>query len=79
MTCWQRPSVPACVLLILLPVLAGCQTTRPRTATAAIEENAEGWVCLAFRPVSWSSRDTSQTVEQIREHNAVWGAVCKEN
>lgn len=75
---WQRPSVPACVLL-LLPVLAGCQTTQRPTATAAIEESTEGWACLAFRPVSWSTRDTPETVGQIREHNAAWDAVCKEN
>lgn len=76
MTFWQKPSVPGFVLLMLLPVPAGCQTTRPSTATVAIEESAEGWACLAFRPVSWSSRDTQETVGQIREHNAVWDAVC---
>ena len=79
MTFWQRPSAHVFVLLVLHPVLTGCQTARPPTATVAIEERAEGWACLAFRPVSWSTRDTPETVEQIRGHNAVWDAVCKEN
>jgi hypothetical protein len=79
MICWQRPFAPVFVLLALLGAMAGCRTTQLPTVTAATEENAEGWACLAFRPISWSSRDTAGTAEQVRAHNAVWEAVCKES
>jgi hypothetical protein len=65
----------------MFQVLQACQAARPPTPTAATEsDNAqtEGWVCLAFRPISWSSKDTPQTAEQIRAHNAVWDAVCRQ-
>ena len=67
-------------LLAMFPVLQACQTARPLNATAATETGAqtEGWACLAFRPISWSSKDTPQTADQIRAHNAVWDAVCRQ-
>ncbi len=75
---FRRRFAPACGAAILTLLLAAC---RPATPIAAIEpavdDNAQGWVCLAFRPISWSSEDTPQTASQIREHNAVWDSLCK--
>ena len=32
--------------------------------------------CKVFQPVRWSKRDTLRTVEQIKQHNAVWRSIC---
>jgi hypothetical protein len=33
--------------------------------------------CLAFAPITFSaSTDSTETVRQIREHNAAWRAIC---
>ena len=57
-------------LALLLPA---CTTAN----TAATDEGGD-WFCLAFRPIYWSSDDTTRTREQITEHNAAWEAVCGE-
>lgn len=28
-----------------------------------------------FAPITWSLRDTPETVQQIKEHNAVWNSL----
>lgn len=78
MTFLQRPLLPA---IVLLTALVGCATgPRQPTVTAATEPDpAEGWACLAFRPITWSSRDTSETAQQVMAHNAVWDAVCRQD
>jgi hypothetical protein len=81
MTSWLRRSRPAIALLAIFPLLQACQTTRKPSPTAAIETGSsqtEGWACLAFRPISWSMKDTPQTAEQVRAHNAAWDAVCSQ-
>lgn len=32
--------------------------------------------CMVFQPVSWSKKDTIETVMAVKEHNAVWRAIC---
>jgi len=32
--------------------------------------------CEAFRPITWSKRDTQETVADVKTHNAVFGALC---
>lgn len=34
-------------------------------------------VCEAFEPIRYSRTDTQETRRQIREHNAMWDALCK--
>lgn len=34
--------------------------------------------CQAFAPIEWSTRDTDQTIIQVREHNAVYDDLCVE-
>lgn len=50
--------------------LAGCQTMTPTDATRA-------GVCSLFPPITWSSRDTPETIEQVRRHNAGRDAYCE--
>jgi hypothetical protein len=55
-------------LLAMLSTLAACQTT---TQTSVIDTS-----CLAIEPISYSRRDTPETVVQIRQHNAAYKALC---
>jgi hypothetical protein len=32
--------------------------------------------CLAFEPITYSGKDSKETIEQIRGHNAAWDAIC---
>lgn len=51
-------------------MLSGC------AATGATVMRASG-ACIAFLPITFSATsDTSETVRQIRGHNAAWDAIC---
>lgn len=64
----------ACVML-LLPTLGSCATlTSLFETTDEVDVNAVA--CRAFRPITWSPRDTDATLAQVREHNAAWRALC---
>lgn len=43
------------------------------TDTGAIDADA---ACRMFRPIIWSSRDTDETIAEVKAHNAAWEAVC---
>lgn len=69
-------SAPSRALLRLavasLPVLlTGCATMTPTAGTSV-----SPLVCEAWRPVTWSSRDTDQTIREARANNAAWEAYC---
>ena len=34
--------------------------------------------CSAYSPITWSSKDTRPTAEQVIEHNGVYRALCPE-
>ncbi len=34
--------------------------------------------CSAFKPISWSKKDTLETAKQVIEHNKVWKALCSD-
>lgn len=51
-----------------LLILTGCQTT---TRSGAIDTS-----CLAFETITYSRKDTLQTIRQVREHNAAFTAIC---
>lgn len=55
--------------VLSLTILTACGATTGTGTDAA---------CLAFAPITFSaSRDTAETVRQVREHNAAWDALCK--
>lgn len=33
--------------------------------------------CLIAQPITWSTKDTDQTIEQVKEHNAVFKRLCR--
>jgi len=37
--------------------------------------NADSF-CLVALPISWSTKDTDETIEQVKEHNAVGKRLC---
>lgn len=59
----------------VLLTLASCQTMGSGgTSTPTIDPKTVA--CATFKPIRWSSRDTLETAQQIREHNAAWKALC---
>lgn len=65
-TCRTLLTLPALATLL---ALTACQTTR----TAGTDKA----VCSIFPPITYSSRDTAETVIQIRRHNAGFESYCK--
>lgn len=56
------------LLLVALPMLsAGCVTTG----------SGETEVCSVWRSVTWSQRDTPETIDGVKGNNARRGAWCK--
>lgn len=66
MTRVARLTTPVALCLLL----TACQTT----ASGGIDVSTG---CIAFRPISWSKKDTRPTQEEIVSHNAVWKKLCK--
>lgn len=52
-------------------ILTSCAGT---TGTSAIDPSVVA--CEGFKPISWSSRDTDQTIREAKAHNAAWTALC---
>lgn len=59
-------------MLILTP-LASCTTLAGATKPLVVDTS-----CAAFRPITYSSRDTTETIQEIRAHNRVYDALCPE-
>jgi len=55
------------LLFALIWLLAGCTTT---TATVGTE-------CAVWRPISWSLKDTPETVTEVKANNARRKAWCE--
>lgn len=55
-------------LAVVLPILlAGCQTM----GTGGTE------VCAVWRPLTWSKKDTHQTIDEVKGNNKRQEAWCK--
>lgn len=52
-------------------ILAGCVTT-----TGSVATDPTTAICASFRPITWSSRDTDETIKQVKAHNSVYLAIC---
>lgn len=59
------------VIAMSLP-LALCATTP--TQTDATDQTKIA--CEAFKVITYSRRDTDETIIQVREHNAAWAHLC---
>lgn len=49
-------------------LVTSCQTTQ----TDAIDST-----CIHDRPITYSSEDTVETINEVRAHNAGWRAICE--
>lgn len=56
-------------LMLLAILLPSCATTSSSVQVTKV-------ACGAFQPITWSGKDTSATVLQVKEHNAAGKAVC---
>lgn len=67
------------LVLLSLPVLlvlTACPTLQTRS-TAVSKGDATRVACESFEPIYYSaSKDTPETVVKIKEHNAVYQALC---
>lgn len=52
-------------------VVFACQAPPPPPTTSAAP------FCQVYHPVTWSSKDTRQTKEEIDLNNAAWKAICQ--
>ena len=58
-------------MLVAMLSVTACTTTATTVTTDS--------QCLIFRPITYSAKaDTKETVRQVREHNAVYGALCED-
>jgi hypothetical protein len=57
-------------LILLATPLASCQTTGSDGISPSLV------ACGSFKPVYWSKSDTTQTITQVKEHNAAGKALC---
>lgn len=65
----------ALMLSAVTLILSGCATTTGSGATSTPPPAAETY-CQIAKPITWSSRDTDDTIRQVKEHNAVYLRLC---
>jgi hypothetical protein len=58
-----------------MSLLGGCQSILP-TNTAATETSIAADTCRAWKPVTYSSRDSEQTQVEARANNAARESYC---
>lgn len=63
---WSRMWKRLTALPVILITVSGCASDTRVTDSS----------CAVFAPITHSSRDTAETVEQIVTHNAKWDSVC---
>lgn len=62
---WRKLGKPGLMLFVAM-MSTGCQTTTP----------IEGTECQAFQIITYSSKDTPETVRQVIGHNGAYEALC---
>lgn len=62
-------------LLVTMFLLVGCQLTQT-TRTSETEKSLAFSVCKAWKPVTYSSKDTEQTSTEARANNAARTSYC---
>lgn len=64
----------AFALICAMPILASCASLTGSAGTDPLP--GAGAFCEIARPVTWSSRDTDETILQVKAHNAVGKRLC---
>lgn len=59
-------------------ILSACVTMTGTDETKqVIHDAALAVACKSFVPISWSTKDTDQTIREVKAHNGVWDTLCK--
>jgi len=58
--------------LMLTSLLPGCAILGKGTERVRYLDTS----CEAFRPITFSSRDTPETVDEVKAHNRAYDALC---
>ena len=68
----------AMLLLLAMPTLTACETLTTVSGGTELppEIDPAKVACAVFKPITWSSRDTPETVREVKSHNAAWKAIC---
>lgn len=67
----KQPTLAVLFVTASMLTLTSCATTTDFAGTTDASV-----ACLSFEPIRWSPQDTDQTIIQVKEHNAVWRALC---
>lgn len=62
--------------LVLALILSAAALTLSSCATLTAGGETERALCSSFRPITWSTQDTDQTIREVKAHNAVGVSVC---
>jgi hypothetical protein len=65
-------------LALLAPILSSCATTDSGATRGAVGPAAVERICSAWPPVSWSSRDTEETIRDAKASNAARAGFCRD-
>lgn len=58
-------TLSALMMMMVTAAISGCSTLRPPMVYCEVSE-----------PISWSTKDTAQTKEEVKAHNAVYEVLC---
>lgn len=76
-----RASIPSALIalsaLVMMSLLVGCQMIS-QTHTKGTDAAIAADVCRVWQPISYSSRDTPETRQEIKVNNAARTAYCGE-
>lgn len=71
---FARPMLRASMLLCVMLTLSACA----KTMGSAVTEPTVGadTFCRVAKPITWSARDTDETIREVKSHNEVWKRLC---
>lgn len=71
----RKPTTPVLMLLCAMLTLNGCASLTGSDVTKPPVAGASTF-CSIAKPITWSSRDTDETIRGVKEHNAVGTRLC---
>lgn len=72
---FAKPTLRASMLLFVTLTLSACGHLTGSVGTEPVR-GAETF-CAIAQPITWSARDTDQTIREVKSHNATGVALCR--
>lgn len=72
---FAKPTLRASMLLLAMLTLPACGHLTGSGGTEPMR-GAETF-CANAKPITWSSRDTDETIREVKSHNATGVALCR--